>query len=300
MIAKKLCIILLLVSTSSALKAQDLLELLDKERPETPVYTGATFQFSRITFGHSLETRKDGTLDVLLTNRFWNSPAERSQSFFVDRLSTRIALEYGLSDRLLMGLGGTTFDGRFDGFLKYRLVRQRSDGKGAPFSISLFQNASYFSEEIAGTSLDAERSKRFSFTSQLLIAKKLTSRLSLQLSPTFVHRGLVYQEDDPQSHFVLGFSGRYKIGGHVSFVSEYYYVANPIRSFDTYGAFSLGVNWEQSDVMLQFMLTNAQNIVEDSYLTETRNNFNFKSPNLNFGFNFTYTFHLKKKLRMLK
>jgi hypothetical protein len=300
MIARKIFFILFLVTGSSALNAQDLLELLDNERPESVIYAGSTFQFSRITFGHSMETRKDGTLDIFLTNRFWNTPAEQSQSFFVDRLSARIALEYGLSDRLLIGVGGTTFDGRFDAFLKYRWVRERSDGKGSPFSISLLQNSTYFSEELVGTALDANRSKRFSFTTQVLMAKKISPKLSLQLTPTFVHRGLVYNENDTQSHFALGFGGRYKLGGHVSFVSEYYYVANPIQSFDTYGAFSLGVNWEQSDVMLQFMLTNAVSTVEDAYITETRNNFNFKSPNLNFGFNFTYTFHLKKKLRTLK
>ena len=280
----------------ASVNAQDLLDILDNELPKEPEYATATFKFSRISLGHSVETRKNGTLDVFVSSRFWNAPTERSQAFFADRLSARIALEYGLTDRLLIGAGGTTFDGRFDGFLKYKLVKQRTDGKGPPFSVSLLQNTSYFSEGFPA-SVDSERSNRLSFTTQVLIAKKISPQLSLQVTPTFIHRGLVYQEDDPQDHVAVGFGGRFRLGNHLFAVSEYYQVLNPIKSVDTFGAFSLGVNWELSDVMLQFMLTNAQSMVEDAFIADNRNNFNFKAPNLNFGFNFTYTFHLKKALK---
>lgn len=289
MIVKRISFFLVLFTINIA-SAQDLLDLLDKEQEGIKSYTEATFKFSRISFGQSVETRKEGILDVFLTSRSWNSPAERSQKFFVDKLSARIALEYGISNRLMFGVGGTTFDGRFDGFLKYKLIRQSNSG--SPFSLSLFQNISYFSEV-----LTLDNSSRFSYTSQLLFAKKINTNFSLQLSPTFIHRGLVFDQNDTQNHFAVGIGGRYKLNGHVSFVSEYYYVANPIESFDTYGPFSLGINWELSDVMLQFMLTNAVSIVEDAFITNTRNNFNFKNPNLNFGFNFTYIFHLKNKLK---
>ncbi len=295
---RKLCYLFLSMAISSLAQAQDLLDILEKEGSDTPKYTTATFKFSRISFGHSVETRKNGTLDVFVATRFWNTPADRSQSFFAERLSSRIALEYGISDRLLIGFGGTTFDGRFDGFLKYKLLRQREDEQGAGFSMSLLQNASYFSEGLASNGFDATASNRTSFTTQLLIAKKFSRRLSLQLAPTFVHRGLVYQESDAQSHFALGVGGRFRLGSHVFLVSEYYYVANPIESVDTFGPFSIGVNWELSDVMLQFMVTNAVSMVEDAFITDTRNNFNFKAPNLNFGFHFTYTFHLKKAVKI--
>ncbi len=282
---------------SNLIGGQELLDILEKEQKDTLMFTEATFKYSRITFGQSVQTRKNGTLDVKMSNRFWNTPAERSQSFFVDRINTRFALEYGLSDRLLIGAGLSTFDERFDGFLKYKLLKQGLKGNGSPVTISLFQNLSYFDDMLPYSSPGTMASSRFSFTSQILIAKKITSDFSLQVSPTFIHRGLVFNENDPQNHFSIGFAGRYKLGGHVSFVSEYYYVANPIESFDTYGPFSIGINWEVSDTMLQFMLTNAVSMVEDAFITQTRNNFNFKNPNLNVGFNFVYTFHLKNRLK---
>ncbi len=292
---KVLCLVWFCSLTAAI--GQDLLGILDKEYADTPQYTQATFKFSRIAFGHSIETRKKGILDIFVANRFWNTPADRSQSFAADRLSTRIALEYGISDRFLMGFGGTTYDGLFDAYLKYKLVKQRSDGKGSPVSITFFQGSSYFSEGLASPSIQDDFSNRLSFTSQLLIGKKISSNFSLQIAPSFIHRGLEYSPEDPQSHFAIGFGGRYKLGNHVSVVSEYYYTANPIESFDTYGPFALGVNWEIGDVMLQFMLTNAVRMVEDSFITQTRNNFNFRNPNLNFGFNMTYVLHFKRHLK---
>ena len=288
----KSIIIVLSILFSQTINAQELLEILEKEQPKTINYTASTFMYSRITYGHSVETRKNGTLDVQANSRFWNTPAIRTQSFFVDRMSTRFALEYGISNRFMFGVGATTFDGKFDSFLKYKLVRQ-SDEK-SPVTISLFQNASYYSRELLN-----DVSNRFSYTSQILIAKRINQNLSFQIAPTFINRGIVYDENDTQNHFAVGIGGRYKLGKHVSFASEYYHIVNPIESVTTYGPFSLGVNWELSDVMLQFMLTNAVNKVEDAFITDTRNNFNFKNPNLNFGFNFTYTIHFKNGLKKL-
>lgn len=279
----------------------NLLDILEQEQKDSlPNYVSATFKTTRITFGHSVETRKKGILEVFVANRFWNTLSLQSQSFGADKMNARIALEYAVSDRLSTGVGGSTWDGLFDGYLKYRLVRQRQEKGKAPFSITLFQNASYFSEGLSTPGVDDTFSNRLSFTTQVLLAKKINSKFSLQLTPTFVHKGFGYTSEDKTNHFALGFGGRYKLGNHVSLVSEYYRVFNPVESLDTYGPFGLGVNWEIGDVMLQFMLTNAPNLVEDAFIVDTRNNFNFKNPNLNFGFNFTYVIHFNRKLKGLK
>lgn len=295
-IKKNSILVILLLVAGISVNAQDLLQILEEEQPEGLGYAEATFKTTRITFGHSIETRKKGILEVFVANRFWDSPAPRSQSFFADRLSTRFALEYALSDRLSTGLGGTTWDGLFDGFLKYRLIRQSADKQGAPFSVTLFQNASYYSEGESDPTIADAFADRLSFTTQALVASKLNRNFSLQLAPTYVRKGLSYYGEADKNHLALGVGGRYKLGQHLSFVSEYYWLLNPADSPKTYGPFAIGVNWELGDVMLQFMLTNAVNIVEEAFITGTRNNFNFRSPNLNFGFNLVYVIHFKRKL----
>lgn len=291
---KLFLLLFLLLSGFYGLNAQDLLKIVEQEYPDKPLYALATFKATRIAIGHSVETRKKGVLEWHLMNRFWNTPIP-SQSFWADRLSVRFALEYGVSDRFTLGMGGTTWDGIFDGFLKYRLVRQRMGKKGSPFSVTVFQNASYRSDSYPGITMQDNFKNRLSYTSQVLIAHKFDPNFSLQLAPTFVHRGSLLFSGDTRNHFALGFGGRYKLGNHVSVVSEYHYVTNPIEAVDTYDAFAIGVNWEISDVILQFHLTNARSMAESAFITQTFNNFNFNDGNLHFGFNFTYVLHFNKK-----
>lgn len=286
---------------NSVLAQNGLLEILDEEQEDTPQYTMATFKATRISYGHSIETRKKGILEISMTTRFWNTPSLNSQSFVADKMNARIALEYGMSDRFSVGVGGSTWDGLFDMYFKYRLLRQRDDKKGSFLSITLFQNTSYNSEAIALPSIATGFSKRLSFTSQALIARKFTRDFSFQITPTFVHRPLRFTEETPKNYVALGFGGRYKLGAHLALVSEYYLVGgNRSESYPTYGPFSIGTNWELGDIMLQFMLTNASHIVEDAFITGTQYNFNFKNPNLNFGFRATYVIHFNRKLKGLK
>lgn len=294
---KNKLLVIVLLGAGVLCNAQDLLDILEEERPEQQRYAEATFKTTRIAVGHSVETRNQGILEIFVANRFWDSPADRSQSFVADRLATRFALEYAFSDRLSAGLGGTTWDGLFDGFLKYRLLRQSAGKGGFPVSVTLFQNASYYSQGESDATLADGFADRLSFTTQALIASKLTRDFSLQLTPTYVHKGLSFFGAPNQDHVALGVGGRYKLSPHLSLVSEYYWLLNPVETPKTYGPFAVGVNWEIGDVMLQFMLTNAVSMVEEAFITGTRNNFNFRSPNLNFGFNFTYVIHFKRNLQ---
>lgn len=277
--------------------SQNLLEILENEQKDTLGYITPTFKMTRIAFGHSTEVRSKNVLEIFTASRFWDLPTQQSQSFGADRMSTRFALEYGLSDRLSFGIGATTFDRLFDSYLKYKLVTQKKGIKATPFNMTLFHGGSYNSSSISNPAITDDFTNRLSFTSQILISRKISSDFSFQIAPTYIHRGFATSEADPQNFFAMGFGARYKIGLHLSIVSEYYKTFNPIESFDTYGPFALGVNWEVGDVLLQFMLTNSRNMVEDTFITQTRNNFNFRNPNLNFGFNATYVIHFSNKLK---
>ena len=176
-----------------------------------------------------------------------------------------------------------------DVFLKYRLLRQQDNGKNA-FSITVLQAVSHNGDNNSfyNTSTASNFSDALSFTTQLLIAKKFSRNFSFQVMPTFIKKNTTLWPTDDESQFALGFGARYKVGRHVSIASEYYYVANPVESFQTYSPFSLGVNWELSDLMLQFKMTNTPNFVEEAFITRTRRNFNFKDGNFFFGFHATY------------
>ncbi|MEM1257986.1 MAG: DUF5777 family beta-barrel protein [Bacteroidota bacterium] len=286
--------VFLLLLTYNYVASQSLLEEVEKEVAQGKSFTEATFKTTTLALGQSVQTRNQGTMELSANSRFWNIP-QRTQGFLADRMSTRFGVSYALSNRLTAGLGITTFDGIFDSYAKYRIVKQVEEGKGSPFTITLFQNMSIRTNPNRSINASDGFSDKLSFTTQALLARKFTRNLSLQLSPTFIHRNSTRNPLDDTNHFALGIGGRYRIGGHVSVSSEYYYLANPINSVTTYDAFAIGVNWELTDLMLQFHLTNTPNMAEDAFITQTRNNFNTRDGNLFFGFNATFILHFKKE-----
>ncbi len=272
--------------------AQSLLETLEKEYPNTPQYETATFKATRIAIGQSVENRKKGVLQLSTQNRFWNTPAPQDQTFIADKWWATIGAEYGISNNLSAGINWATWDNSFDTYFKYNLFRQQKNNK-QPFSVSYFQNAALKNSDAVKNTYSSTR-KRLAFTSQLLIAHKFNSEFSVQVAPTFIHRNFDISQQDPNNHFAIGFGARYKVAPHVSIVSEYYHLTNPIASKTTFNAFALGVNWDVRYLLLQFQMTNARSMVEDTFISQTPNNFNSNDGNFVFGFNAVFTFQTNK------
>lgn len=289
--------IFLFLSVIHCIHAQDVLQALEDASVEDSSPTIATFKGTRISIGQSVETRKKGSLEISWMNRFWNRPLPEgqvtTQSFAADRWNTRIGVDYSISDRLTVGAGYVSEYESVDLYGKYRLFYQRDTGRKFPVSISLFQGGVFRDNTLNGASFEVPDSNKFASTTQLLIARKVDKNFSVQLAPSFIYRAedeLI--ENESTTYFALGFGARYKVGNHVSLVSEYYYVPSPFVSIDTYGPFSIGANWEVSDLLLQFKLTNARDFVEDNVIVKTLNNFNFRDGNLHFGFQATYFLQL--------
>lgn len=274
---------------------QDLLDILEKETPDMPMFTQATFKANRVVLGQSVETRKRGTMEFVFGTRYWNIPNnDASQSFGADRFSAHFGLQYAFTDRFTFGAGVTTYDGIFNGFAKYRLVRQRED-TNVPLGITLLGGASYFSRDFARYRLPDNSSERLSYVGQLIIARKFNRNLSLQISPTYIRTGSNQPIADAQNLFLLGFAGRYKLGNHVSIASEYGYLFNRDEGSEGYNLFSLGVNWEIADLILQFSMSNSKSFDDISNYTFNPNNFHFRPGGLHIGVNATYVLHLSKQ-----
>ncbi|WP_299014027.1 DUF5777 family beta-barrel protein [uncultured Polaribacter sp.] len=288
---------ILIVCLSMSANAQDLLEQLQKELPNTYQNELASFKSTRIGLGHSVETRQKGALQLSFYNRYWNKPTETEQSFLADEVTRRYGLDYAFTDKFTIGLGYTNFDKITDGHLKYRLFQQKKDAKKMPVSVTLVQNFSYKSlTEDPDDFYEEDATEKVGFCSQILISKKVNRLFSLQIAPTLIYRTAKSADpNDPATQFAVVFAGRHKIGKHTSIVSEYGYVTNPLKSKATFNTFMTGINWEIGDIMAQFHVTNARNYAEDVFLGKTTNNFNFKDPNFHFGLNVTYILHTRNK-----
>jgi hypothetical protein len=295
MIRSKLISIVLLFFLTQCLYAQDILKALESESVERSLPIIATFKGTHISIGHSVETRKKGALEISWMNRFWNRripQGQTTQTFAADKLNSRVGFDYSLSDRFTLGSGYVSGYRSVDAYGKYRIFYQENGKNAFPLSITALQKVVFRGKSSIGD-MEVSDSDKFATISQLLLARKISKNFSVQIAPSFIYRGEERARENVASgRFALGFGGRYKVGNHVSIVSEYYYVPNPVEFIDTFGAFSLGANWEISDLLLQFKLTNARNLAEDKTIIKTENNFNFRDGNLHFGFHATYFIQL--------
>ena len=270
--------------------SQDLLDELEKSSPQKKEYTSATFKGSRVVNGHSVETKGAGELEFIIGHRFGTINSGPYNFFGLDQAYIRIGLEYGIDGRLDVGFGRNSFNKIYDGYLKYKALRQ-SNG-GSPVTVTAF--ASMGVQGAPQKQFDSTITffRRASYTYQLLIARKITPELSVQISPTFVHVNRVDQTILKNDQPALGIGARYKITGSVTINAEYFYRINPLPGTPYYNSIGIGVDVETGGHVFQFVFSNTQGMVERTFINETEGD--FLKGGIHFGFNITRAFQLKK------
>lgn len=270
---------------------EDLLkELEQKEKPEKE-YITATFKASRLVNGQSVETRHKRELEFIFAHRFGRVNDGIYELFGLDQAYVRIGLEYGITDRISAGFGRNSVDKTIDTYLRYKLLRQTSGG-GMPVSITAFGNAAVKTspkKEDAG--YDITLQDRMSYTAQLLIARKFTPSLSLQLMPSYVHKNQVDQSIEKNDQFALGIGGRLKVSKSISLNSEYYYRFDVPEGNPYFNSLGFGVDIETGGHVFQLVLTNTRGLTERAFITETTGD--FFEGDIHLGFNVTRTFQFK-------
>jgi len=97
----------------------DLFSLMDI--PETTEFTYATFKGTRIINAQSNETPGRGVLQYVISHRFGSFSNDYLYNFLgLDIAQIRMQLDYGVTDRLNIGVGRSSFNKVADGFIKYR------------------------------------------------------------------------------------------------------------------------------------------------------------------------------------
>jgi len=252
----------------------------------------ATFKSTRLINGHTVQTPGEGTLVFLIEHRFGKLNDGAYALFGLDNAQIRLALEYGVTDRLEIGIGRSSLQKTLDGFAKYRLIRQ-STGRGAmPVSVTLLGSAAVATLRYAD-GVDRTLGLRTAYTYQALVARKFSTDFSLQLMPTLVHRNLVMSEGEKNDIYALGFGGRYKITKRLSFNAEYYALLTPYARERFNNALALGVDIETGGHIFQLMVTNTSGMVERQFIAGDTNG-NFFKGDIYFGFNVNRNFTLKQ------
>jgi len=289
---KTLVLIFVLTFLTGNLFAQDLMDMLKDSTPQKN-FTYAAFKTTRIILGQSIENPAAGTLQFAIEHNF-NALNQGSYNLWgLDGSTIRFGLEYGINDKLSVGLGRSSYEKTYDASLKYKIIRQSTGKNHVPISISYYGEILYNTLKIDPAKKDYA-SSRVSYVSQLLFARKCSNALSLQMTPTYIHKNLVSFRSDDNNLFSLGLGGRYKITQRTSINAEYYFqIPGYVNSYlNVDGSktkytnyLGIGLDVETGGHVFQFRLSNAQPMFDRAFISETSNKWTDKGIFLGFTIN---------------
>jgi hypothetical protein len=275
----------------------DLFKILNDESKQEDSkridYTTATFKTTRLINGHTLETTGKGILDLKVSHRFGAFSQGSYEAFGLDQATMRIGLDYGITKRLTVGIGRSTFEKQYDGFLKYKLLRQSTGRVNMPVTVTLV--SSIMLKTIRPSSDGVNKnyySDKLFYTYQMLIGRKFNDNTSFQMAPTLIHFNKVPLGYD-NNIYALGFGGRQKLTKRISFNAEYYYVLPAYKLPGTYNPLSVGFDIETGGHVFQLHFTNSTGMTERTFIAETTDR--WSKGDIHFGFNISRVFTIGKK-----
>ncbi|GMT46386.1 MAG: hypothetical protein IEMM0006_2218 [bacterium] len=282
---------ILTILFTAQLFAQDSLMNLFDESPQT-VYTEATFKTTRIVLGQSVENPGKGDLIFVIQHHFGYVNQGAYEFFGLDQATIRLGFEYGVTNWLMVGVGRSAYGKTYDGNLKIKILRQSTGKRVMPVSVSYFGSVGINSLRQPDKTINYYFTNRLTYLNQLLIARKFSRRISLQLTPSLVHRNLVATPQIDNNTWALGGGGRFLLTKHTSIDAEYFYLLSKKAAAEYHNSFSIGFNIETGGHVFQLYVSNSQGIIGQNFIPGSVGD--WLKGDVLIGFNITRTFVLNK------
>jgi hypothetical protein len=184
----------------------------------------------------------------------------------------RLGFSYVPIKNLQVGFGSTSDPMQVDINAKYSLLRQTKDNS-MPVSVTWFSNAVMDTRSKDNFVADGDR---FSYFHQLIIARKITDRISVQVAPNISHYNNIpgYQASDgsvkaamKNDHFAIAFGGRFKISNQMGIIVNYDQPITQHPMSNPHPNISFGLDIVTSAHSFQIFATNY------AYILPQRNNY---------------------------
>jgi hypothetical protein len=256
------------------------------------------FYSQKIINSNSVEVLRKGILEFRVSHSFGDIAGDNGgvkRFFGLDNATDiRIGLQMGLSDKLNISLArarGVNFGPGsvlqlYELGIKYQFLKQQENDPSHPVSLTLFANSvvSSMTENADDGYENSFRkfSDRTSEVVQLMVAKKF-GKVSFQLSPTFVTRGMVIPGDD-KSIFAIGAAIRIPITSKLFFIADYFHPFHSQKSKDLWAQDTLNRNTKFYDAIgagfeiltmghvFHLNFTNATETLENRFIPHTVTN----------------------------
>jgi len=277
------CCLILFQSTVNAQESKEATNVPAKKAKAKPVKN--TFESVWIIDNQTVMVPVKGTLEMDIMHRFGTVKKgyEDFWGFFAPS-NIRLGVSYSPINKLNVGIGVTKKNMIWDGSAKYAIIQQT---KGQyPVSVTYYGNVAYDTRKDKDKTIFKYRSQRLSFFNQVIIARKVTNKLSLQIAPSVSHQNSVngyltkndstgkttYKEME-FNHFAIAFSARYKVTPVTSVMINY---DQPITKHATNNPnpnLSFGIELNTSSHSFQLFVGNYFNLVQ-----QQNNLYNNNSP----------------------
>jgi len=290
--------LLLILLSPYFLLAQD--DLLKEMEGDMVVDAGVTAAFKGLKVVNFESTKLANNKDFyfIVSHRFGSVKFGFDDFFGLDNAVTQLKFVYGFNEWLNVGVARSSFQKKYGLHAKYRLLRQE-DG-GFPFTIMGYNLVTINTALDKDLLVNLEFNDRLTYTSQLLISRKVSEDLSLLIAPTFIHENLATRStrtgtndivetfDEENRQYALGVGGRYKLTTRWSVNTDYGIHLNRNSNSNFRNAFSIGVDLETGGHVFQMHFTNAQAMFEEGYIIQGQGDWG--DGDFFFGFNLSRVF----------
>lgn len=266
-----------ILGLATAYGQEDLLSELDSTQVED-TYATAAFKGLQIVTLQTTKMAAKKEFYFVVSHRFGSVKDGISEFFGLDQATTKLGGIYGVTDWLSVSVSRHTLSKMYETGIKYRLARQSADfpvdivGYNTIDINTLLEKEDYPKIEFAD---------RLSYITQLLISRKISDKLSLEVVPSFIHKNLYEPAIENDEQFSLGAGGRLKLTKRLSVNMEYMYnfdkpdfYVNPL---------SVGLDIETGGHVFQLIFSNSQAMTESGYVTNAAGDWG--KGDFFFGFN---------------
>lgn len=290
-------VILFFAVKTSAQSADSLLNTLQNPKKFNTVES--IFKATHIVLSHSTETQKKHDLDLRIRHHFGDIGGDFGSAHTLYGLDVAtdlfIGLDYGVNDKLTLGIGRSKHDELFNFYVKQKLIQQQKEG-GLPFNLTFLAQTGLVARAPFATTEFMNYSDRLTYLIQPIISRKFSSSISLQVMPSYLIRSVSAEPNDPNNLFSVGFAGRLKLNKRLSFVADYTLINGLSRKDNLatplYDPLGVGLEIETGGHIFSLNFMNSEFITENNFIANTKKS--WADGGVRFGFTISRNFSLFK------
>jgi hypothetical protein len=286
---KKTLLLLFLSTFMVSLSAQEESKPQEKSKP-----VRFTFGTAILIDNQTVATPYKGGIELQIHHRF--SLIENYHNLFgiYGAANTRIGLNYGITDRLMLG-AGTTKDYKLQDIQWKYLIFQQTEDNRMPVSVSYYGNIviDLQKKEAFGPVELYKDIHRMSYFTQIIVARKFNDIFSLQVAPSALYFNAVPQYSNGSGYknlnFGLSAGAKATVFGSHSIIFEYDQLLTK-QNLDEQPKPNLSIGWEIGTATHTFQVfaANYSQIINQRNLVFNTND--FTNGDYLIGFNITVRF----------